>query len=141
MAFLAAFGLTISFVLGGLIAGCLDLPDQPDYRNVLEKISVDINLQQLESILGEQFKCTLEKNPQGVDTQLGIWQLANQKICKWHQCLKAESYGDLWGHNFCFFFGKDDRLLKITASFPTWRLQDFPEPWKWIPKFASPEHR
>lgn len=129
-------GLAISFVAGGLVAGCCDIPEQPDYRIVLDKITPDMSIQELQHLLDECFNCSMEINSKNDDFSNGIWVAPGYDRHSWQRCLVADSQGYFWDHKYIFFFGIDDRLMGISEHFPTSRLQYPPWPWKWRPTFA-----
>lgn len=131
-------GLAISFVAGGLITINFDIPEQPDYRNVLNKITQDMSIQQLQHLLEESFNCSVEINSNNEDFTNGIWVAPDYDRHSWHYCLVVRSQGYFWDHKYMFFFGTDDRLMGISEHFPTSRLQYPPWPWKWRPSFAMP---
>ena len=130
------FGLVVSFVLGGGVAECVDIPEQPDYRIVLDKITQDMTIQQLIYLFEEHFNCSIETNSRNEGFSNGIWIAHGQNMCSWHKCLIVRSYGDFWDHEYIVYFDSDNKLMGIAEHFPTRRLQCPPWPWEWRPGFA-----
>ena len=138
LAFALLFGLAVSFVIGGGVAECLNMPEQPDYRNALDKITQDMDIQQLKHLLNEHFYCSIEMNYGIGDFPNSIWVAPRQDVRAWNNCLIAKSYGDSWSHEYIFYFGDDGKLLGIAAMFPR-RVPNpsfLPDRWEWEPKFA-----
>ena len=123
LVFAFLFGLAVSFVIGGGVAECLNMPEQPDYRNVLDKITQDMDIQQLQHLLNEHFYCSMEMNYGIGDFPNSIWVAPRQDVRAWNYCLIAKSYGDSWSHEYIFYFGGDGKLLGIAASFPRRELE------------------
>ena len=133
-------GLAISFVAGGLVTIIFDIPEQPDYRDVLDKITQDMHIKQVQHLLEECFNCSTEMNSKNRDFSNGIWVAPGHDRKSWHYCLVADSQGAFWDHKYIFFFGADDKLMGIAEHFPTSRLQYPPWPWEWRPRFAKQHH-
>ncbi len=129
--------LAISFVVGGMVAGSFDTPEQPDIRNVLDQITQDMSIQQLKCLFEENFNCSMETNPQNEDFSNAIWVAPGRNMCSWNNCLIAWSYGEFWSHEYRFYFDCDNKLMGIAEHCITRRLQYPPWPWKWRPRFAS----
>ncbi len=140
LAFAFLFGLAVSFVIGGGVAECLSMPEQPDYRNVLDKVTQDMDIHQLKNLLNGHFYCTTEMNSWNTDLPNLIWVASGQDVRASKYCLIANSYGDSWSHEYIFYFGVDGKLLGIAACFPRRILNpsSLPERWKWEPRFARP---
>lgn len=139
LAFAYLFGLAVSFVIGGGVAECMSMPEQPDYRNVLDKITQDIDIQQLKYLLNEHFYCSTEMNSKNGDFSNLIWVAPGQDNRAWNYCLIAKSYGDSWSHEYIFYFGDDGRIVSIAAEFPM-RVPNpssLPDRWTWEPRFAQ----
>ena len=111
------FGLATSFVIGGMITISFDIPEQPDYRNVLNEITCDISIQQLQHLLKESFNCSIVTNTKNEDFSCGIWVAPDRDKHVWHSCLIARSDGDSWCHEYMFYFGSNEKLLGIDTSF------------------------
>ena len=126
----------VSFVAGGMLSGSFDMPEQPDYRIVLDKITQDMSIQELQHLLEECFNCSMEINSKKDDFSNGIWVAPGYDRHLWQRCLVADSQGYFWDHKYIFFFGINDKLMGISEHFPTSRLQYPPWPWKWRPTFA-----
>ena len=106
-------GLAISFVGGGLVTIFFDIPEQPDYRDVLDKITQDMHIQQVQHLLEECFNCSTEMNSKNRDFSNEIWVAPGHDRKSWHYCLVADSQGAFWDHKYIFFFGADDKLMGI----------------------------
>ncbi len=131
-------GLVVSFVIGGMLTSCFDIPEQPDYRNVLDEITCDMSIQQLQNLLKESFDCSIEMNPKDVDYSREIWVAPDRDKHVCHSCLIARSDGHWWCHKYKFYFGSNEKLLEIGAGLSS-SVPDFsflPLPWEWEPKFA-----
>ena len=140
LAFAFLFGLAASFVIGGGVTECLGMPEQPDYRNVLDKVTQDMDIHQLKHLLNEHFYCSTEMNLVNADFPNLIWVAPGQDVRASKYCLIAKSYGDSWSHEYIFYFGVDGKLLGIAACFPR-RIPNpssLPERWKWEPRFVLP---
>jgi len=133
-------GLAISFVAGGLVTIIFDIPEQPDYRDMLDEITQDMHIKQVQHLLEECFNCSTEMNSKNTDFSNGIWVAPGQDVRASKYCLIANSYGDSWSHEYIFYFGVDGKLLGIAACFPRRILNpsSLPERWKWEPRFALP---
>ena len=134
----------LSLVIGGIIPELfIRLPDQPDVRCALDKITPQTSIDDLKRILEDNGTCEIVYNCDANSTlpevTAAIWtnEMLSAQCRKtrsdWSCLLSLHARGRNWTHGFNFYYDVRGCLCAIIPHRSSPYLEGNPTPWEWVP--------
>ena len=137
----------LSLVIGAMMPELfIRLPDQPDVRCALDKITPQTSIDDLKLLLEDNGTCEIvyncDKSSTLPEVTAAIWtnEMLSAQYRKtrfdWSCYLRFEVRGCHWNHEFDFYYDVLGCLCAIIPRRTSPYLEGNPTPWEWVP-FSS----